>query len=283
MSDTAKRAPAKTVTALRQDDSAQEQYLRIAERWSAVTPPVRPTAEDLACFEQALLDARLGRGAPALILGSTAELRSLAHKHGLATTCCDVDKDVWIAVSGLRTVVGEETFIHGNWLDLTPSPRYDLILGDCSLNMLTLEEIEVLVPRLEALLNPGGVCLQRINVRNESLTLDSIRQAIHSYRSDGCAVPLFAYLVFLGESLRNEHHPEMTMRQFLESFVYPHLTPDELAPMKPMAIDWSFGYPRPRDMMALLKRHFAVTNVQKSAGPGTWDTTSIYTLKKRAQ
>lgn len=281
MPERAGAQPPRPVSAAEQGDGAQAQYLAIARRWSAITPPVRPSAEDVGCFERAILESRLGDGASALILGSTPELRSLAHTHRLATTCCDIDKNVYVAVSTLRTAQGEETFIHENWLNLTPPPQYDLIVGDLSLNMLTPQQIEELVPRLAALLSAGGVCVQRVNVVDENLTLDSIGPAIELCRRAAFAPPLLNHLTFLVESLRNDHFPEMTMGQFFEELLYPRLVDGESEHLKPLAVRMKFGFLRPDAMAALLSRHFVVTRTARSEGPGTWQTTRIYTLRKK--
>lgn len=73
---------------------------------------MRPAAAELAFYEKALIEFCPGKGAKALILGATPERRSLALKHGLRTTGCDVDAGFWHAMSFLRTVEGEEEFIH---------------------------------------------------------------------------------------------------------------------------------------------------------------------------
>ena len=262
---------------------AREHYLRqFAQRWAAVTPPMRPSEVEMARYEKALLEARPRRSATALILGATPELRSLALKYHLAATGCDIDDNVWKALTILRTVEGEEGFIHGNWLNLPESPRYDFILGDCSFNMLTWDEMQILAAKVRALLKDNGVSIQRIQAAPETLTLDRIEPAVASYRRGGLKMPLFFYLIFLCEALRNLFRPEMNNRKFFESFVLPHLTAEEAAQMRPALVDRKFGYARWKDMRALLESQFAIAHEDKSTEPGIWDTASIFVLKRRA-
>ena len=261
---------------------AREQYLKLfAQRWAAVTPPMRPSREELVRYEKAILGAKPRDGATALILGATPELRSLALKHRLETTGCDIDDGVWKALTSLRTVEGEEDFIQGNWLNLPESRRYDFILGDCSFNMLTWDEMQKLAAKVRALLKEDGVSIQRIQAAPESLTLESIGQAAAAYRRGGFKMSLYFYLIFLGEALRNLFRPEMNNREFFESVVFNYLTPDEAAQMRPALIDRKFGYPKWKDMLALLERHFTIIHEEKSTEPGIWDTASVFVLKRK--
>jgi hypothetical protein len=261
---------------------AREHYLKqFAQRWAAVTPPMRPSQEELIRYEKFLLEANPLRCATALILGATPELRSLALKYHLQTTGCDIDDGVWKALTSLRTVAGEEHFIHGNWLNLPESRRYDFILGDCSFNMLTREEMQVLAAKVRALLKEDGVSIQRIQAAPESLTLDRIGPAVAAYRRGGFQMPLFFYLIFLCEALRNLCRPEMSNREFFEWAVFPCLTPEEAARMRPALVDRKFGYARWQDMRALLERHFSIVCEEKSTEPGIWDTASVFVLKRK--
>ncbi len=262
---------------------AREHYLKqFAQRWAAVTPPMRPSQAELIRYERALLRPKPRDGATALILGSTPELRSLALKHRLSTTGCDIDDSVWKALTSLRTVTGEESFIHGNWLNLPESSRYDFILGDCSFNMLAWDEMQILAAKVQALLREEGVSIQRIQAAPESLTLDMIGLAVAVYRRDRFEMPLFFYLIFLCEALRNLFRPEMNNREFFEWAVFPHLTPEEAVQMRPALVDRKFYYPKWQDMRALLERHFSIVSEEKSTQPGIWDTASIFVLKKKS-
>jgi len=261
---------------------AREHYLKqFAQRWATVTPPMRPSHVELFRYERALLGAKPREGATALILGSTPELRSLALKHHLATTGCDIDEGVWRALTSLRTITGEENFTHGNWLNLPETSRYDFILGDCSFNMLPWDEMQVLAAKVQALLPEDGVSIQRIQAAPESLTLDMIGQAVISYRRSGFEMSLYFYLIFLCEASRNLFRPEMTNREFFEWAVFPHLTPEEAVQMRPALVDRKFYYPKWKDMRTLLGRHFSIMSEQKSTEPGIWDTTSVFVLRRK--
>lgn len=243
---------------------------------------MRPSPAELVRYERALLGAKPRQGATALILGSTPELRSLALKYGLATTGCDIDDGVWKALTSLRTVAGEESFIHGNWLNLPETDGYDFILGDCSFNMLPWEQMQILAAKIQVLLPADGVSIQRIQAAPESLTLGMIEQAVLSYRRNNFPMPLFFYLIFLCEALRNLYRPELNNREFFEGTVLPCLTPEEAAQMRPALIDRKFYYPKWQDMRALLGRHFSIVSEEKSTEPGIWDTASIFVLKKKS-
>ena len=275
-------SPSKAPHADSVSPQAREHYLRqFAERWASVTPPMRPSPVEMARYEKALLEAKPAAGASVLILGSTPELRSLALKHGLATTGCDIDDGVWKALTSLRAFEGEEGFIRGNWLNLAESVRYDVILADCSFNMLTWEEMPILAAKVRALLKEDGVSIQRIQAAPESLTLDMIGPAVASYRRESHRLSLFFYIIFLCEAMRNLHRPEMSNREFFEWAVIPHLTPEERDRMRPALVDRKFGYLKWGDMRAILERNFTVVREEKSTEPGIWDTASIFVLKRK--
>jgi len=262
-------------------DREKDFHLWSAKKWSFVTPPMRPAPEDLAFYEEALLESKPAAGGTALILGATPELRSLALKFGLRPAGCDVDADFWQAMTYLRTVEGEEDFIHGDWLDLPAVPRYDIILADCSLTMLEWKKMEVFVPRLRAMLKRGGISVQRIQHANDRLTMEHIVPALESYRRDDSSMSISLYLTFLVESLRNSYHPRMTYREFNEAFVLPHLTPDEAGRLRPMLVDRRFFYPPRKNFMALLEESFVVSRIRECTGPGVWGTAEMVVLGPR--
>ena len=262
-------------------DRERELHLWSAKKWSFVTPPMRPSAAELAFYEKALIEFCPGERANALILGATPELRSLALKHRLRTTGCDIDAGFWRAMTLLRTIEGEEEFIHGNWLEMAEDLCFDVILGDCALAMLSWEDDRLLVPKIHALLGDGGVSIQRLLTANEALTPNDIGPAMEAYRKDGQGLSLNLYLIFLAESLRNLFHPQMTNREFFESTVFPHLTPAEIERQRPFLIERKFTYPRRTDLEALLERHFTVVRTAESAGPGVWGTAWMCVLKKK--
>ncbi|MCJ7611780.1 MAG: class I SAM-dependent methyltransferase [Candidatus Aminicenantes bacterium] len=262
-------------------DRERDLQLWSAQKWSAVTPPMRPSPQELAVYEKNLLWVNLADGATALILGATPELRSLALKHGLRTTGCDFDANFWQAMTLLRTVEGPEEFLHADWLDLPEDRRYDAILGDCSLNMLTPERVAPFVQKIHGLLHKDGISIQRIQTANENLNMDDIAQAVRSFRENNPGISLNLYLIFLAQSLRNLYHPEMTHRQFYESIVFRYLTPEEIEGLRPFLIDRKMAYPRPQDMTDLLEQFFKIVRVEKSSGPGLWDTAAVYVLKNK--
>jgi hypothetical protein len=264
-------------------DRERDLQLWSAQKWAKVTPPMRPSAGELAFVERVLLEAKPRPGATALILGATPELRSLALKHRLKTAGCDIDENFWHAMTLLRTVEGEEEFIHANWLDIDRDRRFDFILGDCAFTMLSWEDTETLVPRLHEVLANGGVSVQRILTADEALTAASIGPAMEEFRESGPGISLNLYLFFLAGSIQNTYYPEMMNREFFESIVFPYLREEEAASLRPFLIDRKFNYP-PRDkMMSLLERYFTIVEEEPCSGPGTWGTASMFVLKKKVR
>ncbi len=262
-------------------DRERDLQLWSAKKWSMVTPPMRPSARELAVFEREIAGAGIGPGAEALILGATPELRSLALRLGLRTTGCDVDRNFWQAMTLLRTAEGPEGFVHSNWLEFQADRSFDVILADCALSMLGLEDCRTLVSRIPGWLRDDGFSIQRVLWANEDLTLDSIDAAMKAYRETPPGISLNLYLIFLAESLRNIQNPDMTNREFFEARVFPRLEPAEIELLKPFVMDRKFHYPRRKDLLAIIESRFEIVREEKSFGPGIWGTASVVVLKKR--
>jgi len=252
-----------------------EAIAALARSWAAMTS-IRPPVADLARYEQALVESALPPGSEVLLLGATPELRSMILAHGHRLTGCDIDEPFWRAMTSLRTVGGDETFIHGDWLALPEEHRHALVLGDGSLNMLTWPGIQAMVAKLPGLLRAGGRVVLRIQAVNPALDLDTLREAIAAYSHARTTMAFVASIHCLVESLRNAMSPELGRREFYESVVSRYLDAQELEALRPMLRDKRNCYPPMPALEGLLRERFASVHHEPCPGPDTWGTMHLF-------
>lgn len=140
--------------------AAQPHWSEIAERWSLVGPPLRPSSEDLAVLRSEVLGGlpSLGR---VLILGVTPELYGLGWPAGTRVTAVDrtaaMIEGVW---PGPR-----EDAVCGAWERLPlEDGSQDLVLCDGGLHLLDPDTQRVVAGEVRRVLAPEGVCAFRLFV-----------------------------------------------------------------------------------------------------------------------
>jgi len=222
----------------------------------------------------------LHAGADALLLGSTPELRSLVAEHGLRLTGADIDPVFWEAMGRLGGRP-DDGFIAGDWLDLPEGRTWDVILGDCALNMLPWPRMQVMIARLARMLPAGGTALFRLQAIDPTIELDTLRAAFADWPGPRTTRGFLVAHHFLVESLRNATRPELTNRAFFEAVVAELLTPDELRALSPLLRDRRNCYPPLGDLIAALEAHFEIVDRQPCLDPGAGATASFFVLSAR--
>ncbi len=253
---------------------------RIAQSWSAMGPPIRISAANRARYDGAIRGLDLPPGAETLLLGSTPELRALAAEHGLTLTGADIDPTFWAAM----TRVGgrpDDRFIAGDWLDLPDTARWDLILGDCALNMLPWPRMQRMLARLTRMLRPGAAAVFRLQAIDPAIDLETIEAAFAAWKGPRDGRGFLVAHHFLVESLRNAMHPELTNRAFYEAVIGPLLDPAELEALRPLLRDRRNCYPPLDALMAAIEAHFHIVDRQPCPEPGAGATAFFVVLRTR--
>ena len=139
---------------------------RQALQWSKLTPPLRPSPDDLASA-QAVLDRWPDGGAPgrsALVLGGTPEVAALAWPTDATVVTVDLSlgvlRHVWrpAVPPGSRAVA-----VRGDWRRLPAADStVDVVLGDGSLNSLPGVTAVGVVAEVARVLRPGGLLSVRV-------------------------------------------------------------------------------------------------------------------------
>ena len=149
----------------------------MARRWSFYRPPARPSPGDFTIYEAAMADV-----GSVLLLGATPEIRALGRRLGNQIVAVDRDAQVYGALSDL--VEGDpslESFVETDWLHMDLGRRFDLVIGDGSMNMLHPDSHQVFLDNLARHVRPTGRLLLRTYVMAEP-TLLTPRDVINHAR-----------------------------------------------------------------------------------------------------
>lgn len=133
--------------------------------WKLLGPPLQPNQEVIDCFHS-LIPATSN----ILLLGVTPQIADAY------TNVISVDREpamianVWPGDSKTKHAIND------NWLKIhLPPNTFDGVIGDGSINMLSLIDIPVMLGRISTLLKPGGVFACRMFTRPDlDITLDQL-------------------------------------------------------------------------------------------------------------
>ena len=142
------------------EDTAANWDLERARHWHLFSPPARPSPGELTIYAQAIAESQ----GDMILLGSTPELRLMAHQQGLHVTGYDRSSEVFEHLRPADIPSEQEDFVHGNWMELVYRGRGDLLLADGSLNMVPAELHPGLLDRIADMLQPEGRALIRVHL-----------------------------------------------------------------------------------------------------------------------
>lgn len=135
-----------------------------AHAWHLFMPPARPSPGEVAIYERAL-QQEIERHVPdCLLLGSTPELRSLAHRYRCPLRCVDRNGEVFRILGSMVDPSGPVRFEECDWLAMEDRPTADAIFADGSMNMLPLARHAPFIEKLHAALRPGGLAALRVHL-----------------------------------------------------------------------------------------------------------------------
>jgi hypothetical protein len=214
---------------------------QVADHWQDARPPVRPSDSDLAAYEK--LAGRYLEG-PALLLGSTPELRDLVAKRNPARGALTLVERSWPMyqkTSAMLTVAdpNNEKLMLADWRTMElPRHAFSLILGDIIWQLMPLGDQEKLTSLLHEAAMPEARLIFRLRFRKYpygdleeiilhyrnailyAMDLESLRLRLMTHLLDASADPTNAETdaTRAQEALQSaaERSSEPTVRQFLE-------------------------------------------------------------------
>ncbi|MDX1944450.1 MAG: class I SAM-dependent methyltransferase [Pirellulaceae bacterium] len=162
----------------------RDHWRGMALRFAHIGPPLRPTAQDLAVYQQAIdRQARRyrGRSFRVLLLGVTREIACLRWPENSELIAIDRSAEM-VRACWIGDVAGRRQARCGDWLKLAPElGPWGLVLGDGSLSSLQFpDETRQLLSHLHDTLLPGGRLVLRCFV--EHAARESPQAVIHAMR-----------------------------------------------------------------------------------------------------
>ena len=129
---------------------------KIARIWKYNVPPGRPSNSELKIFEHYFREISKKIKKPnVLILGSTPELRDLSIKYRFNPVVIDYNKNNFYILKNLMKQKGKERFVHCDWRKMNLRDKFQLVVGDLSLNMVPFTDQEKIVKKLRRIIDNG--------------------------------------------------------------------------------------------------------------------------------
>ncbi len=164
------------------------------EIWRNVKPPVRPSEQMVAIYEDYVNKYCSDSGDWGL-LGCTPELRSLAAEYASSLCCLDLNKDHYHGYAELCKQHPKESFMLCDWVCPGLTESFDLVLGDGSISMVSLHQYDEFLKNLHDMLLPGGCAFLRIQVSNTN-PFNEPSEVIAWHRKNHSDQPIFRTSAF---------------------------------------------------------------------------------------
>jgi len=251
------------------------------EFWGKMGTPIRPSEAECRIYEEGVRKAAQDKNLKILILGSTPEIRDIVHRYNLEPVCCDIDKRIWGAMTLMRKEPGEEGYIQSDWLEMPEDVQYDVVLGDCSLNMLQSESVEPFIKKTAGLTKKGGFNIQRIGTSDKKLTVAEFAKAMEDYRKNGFSMSVWLYTAMLFCSIGSYYFPQYTTRGIFQNELFKYLTEAEIAEINPFLHDKIIFFPRREELAKTLARYFEIDRIEESKGTGYWGAIHTYVMRRK--
>lgn len=147
-------------------------WLRTKTDWHLIGSPLRPSATDIALFNQALRQWQTDFDSPTariLLLGVTPELRAMDWQPDSELLACDISSAmIDMLWPGSAFPGNHETPVRADWraLPLKTGSR-NLVIGDGSLTLLGPSDLHALMLDLDRILDVDAALILRLFIRPE--------------------------------------------------------------------------------------------------------------------
>src|SRR3989338_9973920 len=152
-----------------------------ARIWRYSRTPSRPHKSDIAFIEGIIKNLIRHKKPKVLILGSTPELRDICIKYGLIPTVVDYSRYNFKHLKGQMKRRGKEILVVQDWRKMNLNKKFDIILGDLSLNMVGFKDQKIILRKLSKLAESKGFIAHRTWLYEES-RYASLNELIEAHR-----------------------------------------------------------------------------------------------------
>lgn len=145
-----------------------------SQHWAQFRVPLQPNQEIIDYFlSEVSADQHI------LLLGVTRQIAEAYNNVTAVDYSPNMIQRVWVGNSKTKTAILQ------NWLDYTPTKKFDAVLGDASINMLQYpQEVKRFFNRLHLWIEPGRPLICRMFTRfSEPVTINRIYSELETNRN----------------------------------------------------------------------------------------------------
>lgn len=268
----------------------------VAQVWKRFTPLIRPSERGLRIYAQHLEQARNKGAGAVLVLGATPELRSLALHRGFKVVYADRDPLMIQAMNLLMDYSGVdgtlETSLECDWLRIPHKlSTFKVVLGDSSLNHLSMGQMETLLAKLGGLITDSGSLCLRVITYPRSRKQSTVEEIFTAYRERAESEKtemfrdLYMQLLFAKDvyrkSVRTSSHARLA-GQLKKSYHSGEIAKDEFNAFAPVEhAEYTPTVPFRGEFRRLLSPEFRIDSVHNLEYTEHLDLSQIYELEPR--
>lgn len=163
-------------------------FTQFAKKWKNTLPPARPSLGEQRVYAQLIKNLPF-KPKTGLILGATPELRDLLAKHKVKVSLVDFNINMIKAMTLLKRTKTREKVFLAAWNEKFTNQKFDLILGDTALNMLSWKDWEKTLKNIRDMLGSDGYVLQKIAFFNPKKKKVKSAEIIEKWREKRIKTP----------------------------------------------------------------------------------------------
>ena len=165
----------------------------LAREWKRFHPPSRPSKSELTIYERYI--KALSKESVSLLMGSTPDIRDMFAREQKKVYVADWSKHNYNSLKYLMKEknIENEVFVNQDWRSMTFDIKFDFIIGDLALLVLTRKDSIKVIERISSCLKNDAKTIQRMWTRNHTKP-HSLDRIIQSYRSKPPGEDLFSWL-----------------------------------------------------------------------------------------
>ena len=167
--------------------------VELAREWRKFYPPSRPSKSELAVYESYI--GALSKESVSMLMGSTPDIRDMFAREQKKVYVIDWSEHNYNALKYLMKEknTDNEVFISQDWRTMNFDIKFDFIIGDLALLVLTREDSIKVIGRISASLQRNGTSIQRMWIRNHRKPY-SLEYLIKIYKMKPKNENLFSWL-----------------------------------------------------------------------------------------
>ena len=165
----------------------------LAREWKKFHPPSRPSQSELAIYWSYI--KALPSDAVSMLMGSTPDIRDMFARENKKVYVVDWSENNYNALKYLMKEkdINNEIFVNKDWRTMEFDIKFDFIIGDLALLVLTRQDSIKVIERTAVCLKKDGKTMQRMWIRKHN-TPYSLDNVLELYKNKPKNEDLFSWL-----------------------------------------------------------------------------------------